>query len=432
MGNVNRKGKGTVKMKKLGVAMSLVLATVSAQAALPEISNVVARQRWPWSGKVDIDFEVGAGDVCDLAVTATYDGCAEPVDLVRNSTNLNVFGVGAGVYHFVWDPSADGLGDATLANFRVTVTAVPETDRKYLVLDLREGTCEYMSDVPEGGWTDEHKTRKLVMRRIPAGTYALGYPSDIIGMTFPDTGNKSFKAVASARNVTISAPYYIAIFSTTFAQNNALSGDGTSENKKPHTGISYNGLRGSYDTDGIDWPDTAFEVSNSSVVKKYRDKFAGAFPKSWIIDLPTAAQWEAAARAGASSTLWYNGGTSTDSAATLSACLSAIAVWNGAVESNVGTKTPNGFGLYDVAGNRSDWLLDLAFSNTNAALGDSTDPVGVVRSASSGNRLLRGGLYNDTTFFSCAIGNVAKNESPTQTFIGYRLCINTRNWVVGQ
>ena len=90
------KGKGTVKMKRLGVAMSLVLAAASVQAALPEISNVVARQRWPWSGKVDIDFEVGEGDVCDLAVTATYDGCAAPLDLVRNSPNVNVFGVGGG------------------------------------------------------------------------------------------------------------------------------------------------------------------------------------------------------------------------------------------------------------------------------------------------------------------------------------------------
>lgn len=45
----------------------------------------------------------------------------------------------------------------------------------YLVVDLSGGTntasypVSYLADVLAGGWTDEHKTTKLVLRRIPAG-----------------------------------------------------------------------------------------------------------------------------------------------------------------------------------------------------------------------------------------------------------------------
>jgi hypothetical protein len=49
-----------------------------------------------------------------------------------------------------------------------------------MVIDLSSGAnssgypVSYIDAVPNGGWTDEYKTTKLVMRRIEAGTFILG------------------------------------------------------------------------------------------------------------------------------------------------------------------------------------------------------------------------------------------------------------------
>ena len=45
------------------------------------------------------------------------------------------------------------------------------TEKLYCVIDLSDGASassypvSYLSDVPDGGWTDEYKTTKLVLRR---------------------------------------------------------------------------------------------------------------------------------------------------------------------------------------------------------------------------------------------------------------------------
>jgi len=40
----------------------------------------------------------------------------------------------------------------------------------------------YLADVPKGGWTDEYKTDKLVLRRIEPGTFTMGSPEKELGM----------------------------------------------------------------------------------------------------------------------------------------------------------------------------------------------------------------------------------------------------------
>jgi formylglycine-generating enzyme required for sulfatase activity len=50
----------------------------------------------------------------------------------------------------------------------------------YMVIDLSGGTnvanypVSYLNSAPADGWTDEYKTSKLVMRKIPKGTFMMG------------------------------------------------------------------------------------------------------------------------------------------------------------------------------------------------------------------------------------------------------------------
>ena len=60
-------------MKTTKLAVAAFLLFVGEAFAASAVSDVIARQRWPWSGKVDIDYTV-TGDTTDVDFTATWDG----------------------------------------------------------------------------------------------------------------------------------------------------------------------------------------------------------------------------------------------------------------------------------------------------------------------------------------------------------------------
>ena len=101
--------------------------------------------------------------------------------------------------------------------------------------------------------------------------------------------------------------------------------------------------------------------------------------------LPTEAQWEYAAKGGDGSpgNYTYAGSNNPDEVAWYNS--------NGGSSSKVvGTKAPNGLGLYDMSGNVREWCWDWYGSYTSGA---QTDPTG----ASSGSyRVGRGGYWNDS------------------------------------
>ena len=99
--------------------------------------------------------------------------------------------------------------------------------------------------------------------------------------------------------------------------------------------------------------------------------------------LPTEAQWEYAARGGNKSKGYkYSGSNNIDDIA-----------WyysnNGRKKHQVGTKQPNELGIYDMAGNVSEWCSDWYGSYSSSS---QTNPVGP---SSGSNRVLRGGGWGD-------------------------------------
>ena len=365
-----------------------VLASCAALCAAAEtsISHVVVNQRWPWSEKVDVDF-ILSGEANDVEVTATWDAHPEPYRLGT------MFSVVPGQNRLTWDPAQSPFAGRTLTGFTVAVSNVAASAHKYIVVDLVDGGYEFLSDVPAVGWTDAHKSSKMVFRRIPAGTYTLGEPVE----TFAHLNHYNPGSVTTTncnrRTVTFTSDFYVGIFMYTRAQHRYLgfetSGDADS---KPQDNLSYNALRGA--KPGIDWPTTGYKVADDSVVAKLREKAGDGL----VIDLCEEEQWEVAARAN-TTTFWPTGGMTDETFGQHTNQVNDIAAWYGNTASTaqkaVGTaERDNGWGFYDVVGLAGEWTLDCAKNTgpSTPALGlpsSSVDPVGadgwtyrVVKSAS--------------------------------------------------
>ena len=286
-----------------------------------------------------------------------------------------------------WNASADG---AKFKSDDVVFTARVVAPPLYCVVDLSGGTsaASYpvtgLADVPNGGWTDEYKTTKLVLRRVEAGTFKMG------------------DAVRDGQmyDITLTKPFYMGVFEVTQKQWELVMGTRPSYfnhddyyASRPVEQVSYDMIRGS--SVGAGWPANN-AVDATSFLGKLRTKTGLDF------DLPTAAQWECACRAG--TTTDYNNGTNR-SGFEQDANMAVVGRYaynsgysrHSYVQSSapsagtavVGSYVPNAWGLYDMHGNVWEWCLDWL---DWGGLYTATDPKGV----SSGScRVLRGGSWFD-------------------------------------
>lgn len=359
--------------------MLAVLAACAALGAAAEtsISHIVVNQRWPWSEKVDVDF-VLSGETNDVEATATWDAHPAPYRLGT------LFGAAPGQNRLTWDPSASEFRGQTLTGFTVALSNSAASAHDYIVVDLVNGGYEFLSDVPAGGWTDEHKSSKMAFRRIQAGTYTLGEEkaafTDVFGLS--DSSANTYASLWNRRTVTFTSDFYVGVFKYTEAQHECLNSGTAGTSFKPKK-VSYDSLRGGLDA--ADWPSRGYVVGSDSVVAKLREK-AGT---GLVVDLCEEEQWEVAARTG-TTTILPNGVTAADNYDYFTNLLSEIAAWYGTVgseEAVVGRYAPNNWGLYDVVGLVGEWMLDTAVKQGgNSALprnglGNSIDPTGVDLSA---------------------------------------------------
>ena len=363
--------------------MKNVLILLLAGALLPgwaetTVSDVIVNQRWPWSEKVDVDFTL-TGDAADVDVTATWDGQSAPVLLGT------IFAAMPGSNRVTWDPAATSLAGKTLTGFSVTVAPASADAHRYLVIDLQNGGVSYRAepDGDDGKWTDAYKTTKMVFRRIPAGTYQLGMESNQIAKVAGGSIDAETATAWKRHDITFSSDFYVSVFKMTGAQCNLLKGNSAGTDLTPKS-VSYDDIRGSVD-DGVNWPSTKYEVSQTSLVAKLREK-AGS---DWCVDLCQECQWEAAMRAGRT-TFWPNGGTMDDSLATLTNVVDEIC-WRGGSHA-VGLKADNGWGIFDPVGIAPEWTLDTVSGKVShtpkKGLSSGTDPVGVT-SSKAADRVIR-------------------------------------------
>ena len=350
------------------------------------VSDVVVSQRWPWSEKVDVDF-VLSGEANDVEVTARWDQHPESYRLGT------LFDCAPGQRRFTWDPASSPFAGQTLTDFTVAVSNASAAAHNYIVVDLVNGGYEFMAAPPAGGWTDAHKSSKMVFRRIPAGTYTLGEEKgtfEHLGQSSPDY----YADIQNRRQVTFTSDFYVGIYKYTKAQHACITTGTADSDFQPQGELSYDNLRGAKNADAtlnVDWPLTAYKVAPESIVAKLRVK-AGL-----LVDLCQEDQWEVAARAG-TTTFWPTGGTTDETFAAHTNQVNGFVAWYGSTgstaQSAVGTKSDNGWGLYDVIGLGGEWTLDATAGTTtiparNRLPNAYTDPVGgsgcarrVLRSAS--------------------------------------------------
>ena len=361
-------------MKKI---LSFLFVFCVTMCIAAEVTITKVQQRYPWNGLVDIEYSVSEKSNCSLGlkIVDNYTGKG-----YKGRTFDKVPPTTVGLHKITWNSIADGV---KLNSDNVEVF-FEEIDPLYIVVDLSGGTSAasyrvtMLSDVPAGGWTDEYKTTKLVLRKITAG-----------------------KMPRTDVDITLTKDYYIAIFELTQKQWELVMGSNPSNfdgDTLPVDNVTYNNIRGS--SNGSQWP-ASNAVDATSFMGKLRAKTGIDF------DLPTEAQWEYACRAGS---LGDYGLLADGTMGTIDAM-----GWYGYGQTHVvGTKTPNAWGLYDMHGNVCERCLDWYSSSGYSG----TDPVG----ATSGyyGRVMRGGAWGANAEY-CTATNRSWEYPDTGQYYGFRV-----------
>ena len=403
-----------MKQNRLAGALAVVawLWLASGAWAQVTISNLVVAQR-AGTKLVDITY-----DVSTTATNLTVGLSVSNAGTLLTATNLSghvgnvVPGAGKSI---VWNMGTDWNGN--LGELTFTLTAQPPD---YMVVDLSVGPAatnypvSYLATVPTGGWTNTHKTTNMVLRRIPAGTFTMGSPTNELGRRTNET----------QRSVILTKDFYVGVFEVTQKQWERVTGNwpsyfsnATFRNSRPVEIVSYNDIRGT--TLGTNWP-ASDTVDANSFIGLLRIKTGQSF------DLPTEAQWEYVCRVGTTNALnsgyelsstsndshlaevgryYFNGGS--DNA-------SGVSTVGGTA--SVGSYLSNAWGLYDMHGNVWELCLDWYEDSQLAVI----DPLGAVSGAF---RVGHGGGYISTADVCRAAFRSSYGPSTRQSKLGFRVAL---------
>ncbi len=217
----------------------------------------------------------------------------------------------------------------------------------YLIVDLKSRKLTYSATPPPDLLkNDKYKTDKLVMRRIPAGTFMMG-----------ETGKQ--------HKVTLTKDFYIGVFEVT---------QGQWENMMKANPSEFKDVGKDAPVEQVSWEDC----------QNFMKELNGRKSSSLAFRLPTESEWEYACRGGDKKTskgFKYSGSGTLDEVA-----------WfkdnSGGKTHPVGKKKANELGLYDMSGNVWEWCSDWFGEYSKEP---EKDTVG----AKSGTvRILRGGGWD--------------------------------------
>ena len=366
-------------MKKRSIIFSLMNCAVASFAATT-VNDVTVIPGDP----VAVNY-VTAGDDAIVTVSFSVDGVA-----LGDAAMANVYGdvnmvVPAGGHTLYWPAQAEY---AAAGSVTATVTAWPTNDPPdYVVFDLTTKRRRFYTSIdafPRGGIdSDLYRTDQVVMRRIPAAgvVWMRGSGPSEIGR-YPNTwsGTDTVNASEYGHNVQLTNDYYMSVFEATQYQtllitNNQWFTEVTNRScwaTRPADHINFRQIR------GHKWKAGDGRATSANCVVRYAQRIMDG-----NIDLPTDAQWEYACRAGTTTATWfgdypdesgnyeslnayarylYNGGNVAGTDETTA----DYSMTTSGGTARVGTYLPNPWGLYDMLGNVSEYVLDGA-GNESAA-----------------------------------------------------------------
>ena len=359
-----------MRARKGWAAVFAALVMTAVQAANLSVTDVKIAQRYPWNGLVDITYTVNCDDPNkDVWVYPVGYDADKDVSVALMPQYLS--GAGAsnavhnGTHQMTWDMAKQMGKDYNRAAFSVKLHAYCDA-APYMVIDLSAGSeaekypVSYLSEIPEGGWTDEpYKTTKMVFRLILPGTFMMGSPEDEEGRGSLWNYNVCYGGPETLHRVSLTKPFYCAIFELSCAQIARVLG-GAESGQYAKT-LAYNDIRGNLL--GAQWP-LHQQVDADSLTGKLRLR------TGITIDLPTEAQWEYACRAGSQAA--YNNNSNIQPAANI----------------------PNAWGLYGMHESPAEWCVDWFKWDI---VKDVVDPIG---GESGSLRVVRGGgaWYHDEKY----------------------------------
>lgn len=360
---MNATGKPSSRTGNHGPAalMAFAGAAFLAASALADGASVTitgVTQRWPWNNKLDIAYTVSGGQTrasgvyCGIRFAFTANGQTYSIEgssigaSAENGSNVATWTAPQGIV------TTDGSMTATLYS-----TNVPSGD-DYMVVDLASGNVAYeglfatQEDSNARYNTAEYKTDKLVLRKVAAGG---PYPTG--DSTYYSSGNDA----NSSTTWTTDRDYYIGVFPVTQKQYKTIYGSNPSLRQSAQSGHD-NNIPEHRPVEQVSWNSLRVAATAPDSPIPAVSSFSGTFFQrlnfrtGLYFDLPTEVMFEIAERAGTTTHyFWGNSAADGDAYAIHKNSTDAS---GGNMEMAVGSRLPNGWGLYDMAGNVREWCLD--------------------------------------------------------------------------
>ena len=410
-----------VKNALIGIAVAAGAAIPLVASAATTIAIDSVTQRWPWNNKVDITYTISGGQ--DLAggnyqkivFTTVINGTTYTMD---GTTDVGA-SANAGTHTVTWTLPEGVRSTNCTMSAAVYASDAPSGD-DYMVIDLTKTsdnvTYEGLlatQDASNGRYnTATYKTDKLVLRKVPAGG------------PYPTGDSAKYASANASKTWTTDRDYYIGVFPVTQYQYQKLYGSNPSERTGATTGtnvtehrpvekVSWFDLRSPYNDNSTDFAPTSSipaVASNSGTFFQRLNYITG---NKFGFDLPTEVMFEIAERAGATTTYYWGN--------TMVTNYVVCTENNGGNTVAVGSRLPNSWGLYDMAGNVWEWCLDYSTASHN--LVDIADPFAPLSTSAVWRRVRGGGSWRDAssgTYFhaSYRYGMTASNR---YNYLGFRV-----------
>lgn len=385
-------------MCKKGIVV--FFCVVLCMSVVANVKNVTARQLVPWN-LIQVTYEMMEDCPGGKFVCTMNDGRIVPM---KSFAQKPVFS--RGTHSVIWDVERD-VWDTEYEKYRfpfqgigkVTVeVADPIREVRpdiYCVIDLEnvnrysQYVVTYLHDIPSGGWDEQYKTSKLVLRRIEPGVVRRCQIFD---------NSPFYESVGE-----LTRAYYISVYELTAAQYDLIAGRGR-HNVPNGTPIVFDLSSESDFSNALDG-EGSVRVSYDSILGKL------CWMSGLRFSLPTEAQWEYAALADKA---WQRRDYERERSQNemlVKECAARVLS-----PKIVGMGSPNAWGLYDMLDNLPEMCLD-TFDEAVSLPASGVDPIKYVKAADSFH-VVRGGWWLKN-------GNVVSRTCHDyMTKCGVRLVIN--------